>query len=105
MAKRECRPRVAEMIYLEPLLDASIDSRSRLQHYPILRDTIERHRGQVMIVDSAETTAASVLAAIGTSSNGAAKHTFLVTDAEERFRRIAGEFLDREIEHFELVTP
>jgi hypothetical protein len=57
-----------------------------------------------MIVDSAETTAASVLAAIGTSCNGAAKHTFVVTDAEERFRRIAGEFLEREIEHLELVT-
>jgi len=56
-----------------------------------------------MIVDSAETTAASVLAAIGTSSNGAAKHMFLVTDAEG-FRRIAGEFLEREIEDLELAT-
>jgi hypothetical protein len=33
-----------------------------------------------------------------------AKHTFLVTDAEERFRRIAGDFLSREIEHLELVS-
>ena len=96
---------VAE-IYLEPLLDAGIDTLVLgCTHYPILRATIEQVVGdKIMIVDSAETTAASVLAAIGTSPNGAAKHTFLVTDAEERFRRIAGEFLEREIEHLELVT-
>jgi glutamate racemase len=96
---------VAE-IYLSPLLDAGIDTLVLgCTHYPILRDTIEHVIGdKVMIVDSAETTAASVRAAIGTSANGAAKHTFLVTDAEERFRRIAGEFLEREIEHLELVS-
>jgi glutamate racemase len=96
---------VAE-IYLSPLLDANIDTLVLgCTHYPILRGTIEQVAGdKVMIVDSAETTAASVLAAIGTSPNGTAKHTFLVTDAEERFRRIAGEFLEREIEHLELVT-
>ena len=57
-----------------------------------------------MIVDSAETTAACVLASIGPGSGAAGKHTFLVTDAEERFRRIAGDFLSREIEHLELVS-
>ena len=31
-------------------------------------------------------------------------HTFLVTDAEERFRRIAAEFLEQQIENLELVT-
>ena len=31
-------------------------------------------------------------------------HTFLVTDAEERLRRIAGEFLEHEIERLELVA-
>jgi len=29
---------------------------------------------------------------------------FLVTDATERFRRVAGEFLEQEIAHLELVT-
>jgi hypothetical protein len=29
---------------------------------------------------------------------------FLVTDAEERFRRIAADFLEQEIENLELVT-
>ena len=96
---------VAE-IYLEPLLDAGIDTLVLgCTHYPILRGTIEQVVGAgVTIVDSAETTAACVRAAIGAKSTGAAKHTFLVTDAEERFRRIAGEFLEREIEHLELVT-
>jgi len=32
------------------------------------------------------------------------RRQFLVTDAEERFRRIAGEFLEQEIEHLELVS-
>ncbi|HEX6159213.1 MAG TPA: hypothetical protein VF111_03540, partial [Thermoanaerobaculia bacterium] len=32
------------------------------------------------------------------------EHHFLVTDAEERFRRIAGEFLEQEIANLELVT-
>lgn len=96
---------VAE-IYLEPLLDAGIDTLVLgCTHYPILRGTIEQVVGEgVSIVDSAETTASYVLASVGARSTGAAKHTFLVTDAEERFRRIAGEFLEREIEHLELVT-
>src|SRR3954452_3348120 len=96
---------VAE-IYLSPLLDVGIDTLVLgCTHYPILRDTNQPVIGdKVSIVDSAENTARSVLAAIGASSNGTAKHTFLVTDAEERFRRIAGEFLEREIEHLELVA-
>jgi hypothetical protein len=36
--------------------------------------------------------------------NGEPVHTFLVTDAEDRFKRIAGEFLEQEIERLELVT-
>jgi glutamate racemase len=96
---------VAE-VYLEPLLDAGIDTLVLgCTHYPILRGTIEQVVGpNVIIVDSAETTASCVRDAIGATSSGKAKHTFLVTDAEERFRRIASDFLEREIEHLELVT-
>ena len=97
---------VAE-IYLSPLLDAGIDTLVLgCTHYPILRGTIEQVVGEgVSIVDSAETTASCVRDAIGASSSkGVAKHTFLVTDAEERFRRIASDFLETEIEHLELVT-
>jgi glutamate racemase len=97
---------VAE-IYLEPLIDAGIDTLVLgCTHYPILRATIEQVvGGAVAIVDSAETTALTVRAALGTPSRRTdPRRQFLVTDAEERFRRIAGEFLEQEIEHLELVS-
>ncbi len=97
---------VAE-VYLEPLIDAGIDTLVLgCTHYPILRGTIEQVVGEsVQIVDSAETTAQVVLEALGPSAGVADPvHHFLVTDAEERFRRIAGEFLESDIEHLELVT-
>ncbi|MDQ3282888.1 MAG: glutamate racemase [Acidobacteriota bacterium] len=99
---------VAE-IYLEPLIDAGIDTLVLgCTHYPILRGTIEQVvGGAVQIVDSAETTADTVRKALGEHASDALSnppHQFLVTDAEERFRRIAGEFLEQEIGHLELVS-
>lgn len=97
---------VAE-IYLEPLIDAGIDTLVLgCTHYPILRGTIESVVGDVVhIVDSAETTAMVVREALGRSAGVARpEHHFLVTDAEERFRRIAGEFLEQEIMNLELVS-
>lgn len=97
---------VAE-IYLEPLIDAGIDTLVLgCTHYPILRGTIEQVVGDIVrIVDSAETTAQYVMQlAGGADSLGEPSYQFLVTDAEERFRRIAGEFLEQEIAHLELVN-
>jgi glutamate racemase len=97
---------VAE-IYLEPLIDHGIDTLVLgCTHYPILRGTIEQVVGNaVQIVDSAETTAQCVRDALGRSAGVRdPEHHFLVTDAEERFRRIAGEFLEQEIENLELVS-
>jgi glutamate racemase len=97
---------VAE-IYLEPLIDAGIDTLVLgCTHYPILRGTIEQVvGGAVAIVDSADTTAQTVKEALGvTTGVRDPLRQFLVTDAEERFRRIAGEFLEQEIEHLELVS-
>ncbi len=97
---------VAE-IYLEPLVDAGIDTLVLgCTHYPILRGTIERVVGDaVQIVDSAETTARWVKKMIGSNAGETTpEYHFLVTDAEERFRRIAGEFLEHEIENLELVN-
>jgi len=95
-------------IYLEPLIDAGIDTLVLgCTHYPILRNTIESVVGdQVQIVDSAETTAECVRLALNGagSTSGRPEHQFLVTDAEERFRRIAAEFLEYEIANLELVT-
>src|SRR6185436_1700337 len=87
---------VAE-VYLEPLIDAGVDTLVLgCTHYPILRGTIEKVVGGAMvIVDSAETTAACVKAMVVPNTNGQPEHHFLVTDAEERFRRIAAEFLAR----------
>jgi glutamate racemase len=96
---------VAE-VYLEPLIDAGIDTLVLgCTHYPILRATIEQVvGGAVAIVDSAETTAHTVQEALGRATVNDPRRQFLVTDAEERFRRIAGEFLEQEIEHLELVS-
>ncbi len=102
---------VAE-IYLGPLLDAAIDTLVLgCTHYPILRGTIEKVcAGRVAIVDSAETTAQFVVQALQAVAETAVQqpsghlHTFLVTDAEERFRRIASDFLETEIERLELVS-
>lgn len=82
---------VAE-IYLGPLIDSGIDTLVLgCTHYPILRATIEKVVGdRVRIVDSAETTAAAVRALIEPSTVGEPEYHFLVTDAEDRFRRIAG---------------
>jgi glutamate racemase len=95
---------VAE-VYLEPLLDAGIDTLVLgCTHYPILRGTIEHVvGGAVAIVDSAET-AAECVRQMAPPANGEPQHLFLVTDAAERFRRIASEFLEQEIEALELVA-
>jgi glutamate racemase len=97
---------VAE-IYLEPLIDSGIDTLVLgCTHYPILRGTIEQVVGdKVAIVDSAETTALRVKEALGESAQGSGSgmHTFLVTDATERFRRVAGEFLESDVERLELI--
>lgn len=98
---------VAE-VYLEPLIDAGIDTLVLgCTHYPILRGTIEQVVGNaVHIVDSAETTAQVVRDSLGDSASSRSdpEYHFLVTDAEERFRRIAGEFLERDISNLELVS-
>ena len=97
---------VAE-IYLEPLIDAGIDTLVLgCTHYPILRGTIEQVvGGAVAIVDSAETTALTVRDLLrGAAGVDSPTRRFLVTDAEERFRRIAGEFLEQEIENLEVVS-
>lgn len=102
---------VAE-IYLAPLLDAGIDTLVLgCTHYPILKNTISSVVGEsIAIVDSAETTARMVESALrenglaGTAASSAEpEYHFLVTDAAERFRRIAGGFLEHEIERLELV--
>jgi glutamate racemase len=96
---------VAE-IYLGPLLDAGIDTLVLgCTHYPILRSTIEHVVGEkIIIVDSAATTAECVREMVADFPARQPLHTFLVTDAAPRFRRIASEFLERDVEELELVA-
>jgi glutamate racemase len=96
---------VAE-VYLAPLLDSSIDTLVLgCTHYPLLRGTIEQVAGpSVTIVDSAETTARKVSEQIGHANDARpGDHLFLVTDAEERFQKIAGEFLEQRVDNLQLV--
>ncbi|MBI2213309.1 MAG: glutamate racemase [Acidobacteria bacterium] len=99
---------VAE-VYLAPLLREKIDTLVLgCTHYPILRATIAEVTGEgVTIVDSAETTALAVEAALHDSAIRASesdpKYQFLVTDATERFLRIAETFLDHSVDHLDLV--
>lgn len=102
---------VAE-IYLAPLLDAEIDTLVLgCTHYPLLKNTIRTVLGEaVAVVDSAETTAEALVDLLRSrdlleseAKQEPPSHQFLVTDATERFRRVAEEFLDRRIEHLELV--
>lgn len=92
-------------VYLDPLLSAGIDTLVLgCTHYPLLRGTIETvTRGRVAIVDSAETTARTVAELVRDWSWEPAPPHFFVTDAEERFAKIAGEFLERRCENLELV--
>lgn len=95
---------VAE-IYLEPLLEEGIDTLLLgCTHYPLLRSTIEKvAAGRIQIVDSAETTAELVAAMTSEWIFDERENHFFVTDAEERFARIAGEFLESRCENLELV--
>ncbi len=101
--------REVAQVYLAPLLQEKIDTLVLgCTHYPILRATIAEVTGRdVTIVDSAETTAHAVEAALDERSiragNAVPKYSFLVTDAAERFLRIAEAFLDHSVDHLDLV--
>jgi glutamate racemase len=86
--------------YLQPLLAARVDTVVLgCTHYPMLAPVIARLLGpDVTLVDSADATARAVeqsLAELGLAerSDEPPEHHFCVTDAGERFGRIAGRFL------------
>lgn len=90
--------------YLDPLLVAGIDTLVLgCTHYPLLAPLLARAVGpSVRLVDSAAAVAALVqreLRAMGLAATGepAREHHFLVTDAGERFRRLAQRILDGEV--------
>ncbi len=95
--------------YLEPLLERGVDTLVLgCTHYPLLREVLGRVAGDgVRLVDSAEAAAEAVAAGLRRLSllapDAVPEHHFCVTDAGERFRRIAGRVLGRDKVSLELV--
>jgi glutamate racemase len=76
-------------------------------HYPLLKPVLQRLEPKVTIVDSAESTARAVVAKLSQPANpsGRPGMRFMATDSVEKFRRLGGKFLGREIlavEHVDL---
>jgi glutamate racemase len=75
-------------------------------HYPLIRPLLRRIvPPNVEIVDSAESTAARVAEMLGKDRGLGPTGTLrcYTTDSVEKFRRLGGKFLERPIEHIELV--
>lgn len=103
-------PRTVARAYLEDLLRKDIDTLVLgCTHYPLLARVIAETAGNgVMLVDSAEETAASVretLERLGLSAAGDAKaqRHFLVSDAPESMLRVGKRFFGSDLEHVEWV--
>jgi len=97
---------VAETIarrYLAPLVRAEVDTLVLgCTHYPLLKGTLTRVLGDgVALVDSADTVAETVASDLArrrlvAPASAEPEHHFCVTDAGERFQRIASQFLGRD---------
>jgi len=104
---------VAELVaarYLEPLRAAAIDTLVLgCTHYPLLAAVLRRIMGpQVELVDSAEAVASAVArgleqAGLLAPAGAPAEHHFCVTDAAQRFGRLARQILRAEPVSLELV--
>ena len=93
--------------YLEPVLNRRPAPRALLlgcTHYPVLREVIRQIAGpELVLVDSAHTTAAAVTELLSSRQLRANRHAtpaprFLVTDAPERFARIGRIFFGEAID-------
>ena len=89
--------------YLEPLRTAGVDTVILgCTHYPLLKGCLQRVLGEpVTLVDSAAAVAEVVASDLGrrrllASPEATPEHHFCVTDAGERFQRMAERFLARE---------
>ena len=95
--------------YLEPVLAEAVDPLVLgCTHYPLLADVLARTAGPaVRLVDSAESTARTVAGDLDRldllATQRRPEHHFCVTDAAERFHRIARTFLGGELARLELV--
>jgi glutamate racemase len=103
----------AELIageYLEQLKRAGVDVLVLgCTHYPLLKPLLQRTMGPgVRLIDSGEETAAAVQAALRSSGleappAAAAKHRFVVSDDEARFRQVGSRFIGERLRKAEVV--
>jgi glutamate racemase len=90
--------------YLAPLQEAAIDTLVLgCTHYPLLKAAIAHEFPGVVLVDSADAIAADVRERLGDAPGREGEHTFLVTDAPEKFLAVAGRFLGRTVTSAEHV--
>lgn len=96
--------------YLEPFLEAGVDTLVLgCTHYPIMRSVIAGVLGPgVTLIDSGEAVADEVAVLLAEqdllrTSQEPPESRFYVTDAAERFRRVAERFLEAPLERFETV--
>jgi len=96
-------PRLVAEEYLREIRNAGVDTLILgCTHYPILRSVIAETMGEsVTLVDSAESTVTAVREYLERENllrdPLPDNHTFLVSDAPDRFREIGGMFLERKI--------
>lgn len=102
-------PRAVATRYLSALRDAEVEALVlACTHYPLLRSVIAEVMGpKVVLVDSAEASAAAAAKLLGESrllaSGGAGSERFFVTNLSEQFGAVAARFLGRPIEAPEVV--
>jgi glutamate racemase len=76
-------------------------------HFPVFRDPLQRLLGDgVRVIDSAQTTASTVAAALtehGLASAHGGKTVFLATDGVARFQRVGAVFMGASLPNVELV--
>lgn len=95
--------------YLKPLLAEEIDTLVLgCTHYPLLKPLIREEAPEVMLVDSAITTAEATAQALAKADllnhhEGAADYRFYVSDIPLRFQTIGERFLGRSLEQLEMV--
>jgi glutamate racemase len=95
--------------YLEPLRKAGVDVLVLgCTHYPLLKPLLGRVMGpQVALVDSAEETAKAAAVELETrgllAGGGSHDHLFVVSDDEQRFRKVGARFLGEKLKRVEVV--
>ncbi|MCK5012614.1 MAG: glutamate racemase [Candidatus Omnitrophica bacterium] len=96
--------------YLAPLRSKNIDVLILgCTHYPFLKGALKKAvGGKVELIDSAKEVASAVRALLTASENGKVstrkpRHKFLISDRPQEFKRIAKNFLGRDIKHITKV--